>query len=89
MYISEQEKTSVLRALGNPEYDWRTTDGIVRETRLPAEKVQLILDLLSDKIVRSSRLDSRGRFLYTTRERYYRNRRVANRFLSVLTDRIR
>lgn len=89
MYIDPVEKERVLEALNNPEFDWRTVDGIVGETGLDKEKVQSILDVLSNDVVRSTQMDSKGRPLFTTRRRYYAHLGLGNRVLSVLTDRIR
>ena len=86
MQFSEEDKTKVLNALREPEYDWRTIDGISSELRLPSATVQVILDYLSDDVVRSSRPDSKGRALFTTRDRYYGH--LGRRVLTALTDRI-
>jgi hypothetical protein len=89
MVVSDDERQRVLKALENPDYEWRTVDGIVGETGLSPEKVQLILSQSSDDVVRSSQADSKGRPLFTTRHRYYGHVGFGNRVLSVLTDRIR
>jgi len=89
MHFSNDERAAVVKALSNPDYDWRTVDGIASETGLAKEKVQLILDYTANEIVRSAHPDSQGRVLYTTRDRYYGKLGLGQRVLSVLTDRIR
>ncbi len=77
----------VLNALQNPEYDWRTVDGIVQETGLSAEVVQQFLDTATDEVVQSTTPDARGHALYTTRDHFKSRKNILNRVLSVLSDR--
>ena len=63
----------VLTALENPELEWRTLDGVSKETQLPADEVKEILRklILSEKVIRST---AKGRAVYATRD-YYNIRR--------------
>lgn len=88
MHFTNDDSAVVIKALNNPDFEWRTVDGIVRETGLTSETVQQILDDTAGQVVRSAQSDDKGRALYTTRDRYYRNLGLG-RVLSVLTDRIR
>jgi hypothetical protein len=80
----------VAAALQNPKFLWRTVEGIAKETKLPAGDILYVLEIdLSDRVIRSSLPDSKGRHLYGTRERYRKRRSLTNRVLSVLSDEIR
>ena len=81
---------SVMSALRNPNYVWRTVDGIARETGLDKRTVADVLrSTLADVIVRNSATDDKGRFLFATRKRYLARRSLKNRILSVLSDQVR
>jgi len=89
MYVPDEKGERVIKALENPKYDWRTIEGISRETGLGQDNVVQIMAVLSDRVIESSVPDKRGRRLFTTREHYYRKQTVANRILSAFSDRIR
>lgn len=79
----------VIAALENPNYEWRTIDGISKETGLSPERVKEILTATAEQIIHSSVPDEQGRPLYTTR-RHYRNKTgLLKRSISVLADRIK
>ena len=81
---------SVLTALANPRYQWRTVDGIAREARLsPAQIANILNTELREVIIRSAVKDKQGRTLYTTRTRYKKTRTIGNRILSALSDQVR
>ena len=91
VYVLDEKGERVLAALENPEYDWRTVEGISTETGLDQAQVAQILSLplLSDQIVQSSVPNKKGQALFTTRRYYYRSRSWAERLLSVFSDRIK
>ena len=81
---------AVHAALQNPNYVWRTVDGISRETGLDRTTVDHILQFeMADAIVRNAATDSHGRSLFATRQRYKNTRSLRNRILSVLSDEVR
>ena len=88
MVLSEKGRR-ILTALENPEYNWRTVEGISNETGLGQSEVAEILSSLSDQIVQSSLPNKKGQVLFTTRRQYYRSRSLAERLLSVFSDRIK
>lgn len=90
-YVLDDKGQQVVRALENPQYDWRTIDGISEETGIDPHQVDLILTFLPNvvDVVESSVPDKKGRRLFTTRKHYVERRNVANRILSVFSDRIR
>ena len=60
---------AVRNALANPKYDFRTVDGIVRETGLADTEVQQILQQHQDAVRKAYTTDKMGRLLYTLRDR--------------------
>jgi hypothetical protein len=81
---------AVLAALANEKYQWRTIDGITRETGLSRQEVASILaSELADVVIRSAVKDRHGRTLYTTRIRYKKTRTLGSRILSALSDQVR
>lgn len=61
---------SVMAALNETKYKWRTISGISKETGIPPEKVKEILSKNSEVVIQSSALSPRGEALFTTRERH-------------------
>ncbi len=84
----EDAISSVLTALGNKDYDWRTLDGIAVETKLPLAQVRKIIEGLGNKVVRSAVPDAIGRSLYTTREHYKETHGLGSRILNALSDKV-
>jgi hypothetical protein len=87
---AEEIEKEVVGALENANYDWRTIDGIVRETHLPKEEVcDMIKQLAKEGIlVRAPYLDKQGRQIYTTRKHYHETVGLLGRLISSLTNRI-
>jgi hypothetical protein len=71
----------VLAALANPKYDWRTIEGVSRETGLDRRSVLEILDRMPAQVLRSVTPDPQGRDLYALRSRYRARRPMLQRFL--------
>ena len=66
--IANPEERKVFEALANPEWDFRTIDGIHRATQLPPEEISRILDRYKGELVQKSDLpDPQGRELYALR----------------------
>jgi hypothetical protein len=78
----------IIRALEDDRYDWRTVEGVVEQTGIPAAKVQEILRSLERDVVRSAVPDELGRALYTTRKHYRETHGLGARFLSALSDKV-
>ena len=87
---SETATRLILTALNDKRYNWRTLDGLVHDTGLPAPVVMYHLKTtLADKVIRSSERDDEGRSLFTLRERYRESRGLLGRLLSALSDQVR
>lgn len=69
--VSDEPATeAIIRALEDPQYDWRTIDGISADTGLPQNDVLQHIVGLADVVIESTIPDKKGRSLFTTRERY-------------------
>ncbi len=87
-YALDEKGQKVHRALENPNYDWRTVEGISQETGIDPYQVVQILKFLPD-VVQSSAPDKSGRALFTTRTHYNKRQNIGNRILSIFSDRIK
>ncbi len=67
---SMNEREQVLAALANPNYSWRTCEGVSAETGLDFARVRRIIEEAPDLVIKSRLPDAQGRALYTTREHY-------------------
>ena len=65
---SDEVVDQVRQALSNPRWDFRTIDGIARETKLPQEEVERAL-AEHQELFRRSYLTRDGQPLYTLREK--------------------
>lgn len=64
------DKETVLAALADPKFEWRTVDGVSRDTQLEPQRVLQVIEAMPDLVIRSRIPDAKGRPLYTTREHY-------------------
>ena len=71
----------IIDALEDPRWDWRTVDGISRDTGIPPDEVRVFLARSGGTVVMSVARDRRGRALFTTRERYRESRSLMERLL--------
>ena len=83
------QQAKVIKALENPKYDWRTIDGIVKDTGLSKEAVIEILRTLEELVIRSSIPAKDGRLLYTTRDHYSKTQSFLTRSLTALSGSIK
>lgn len=63
--ITDPEEKKVFEALADPEWDFRTVEGIQRSTHLPYERIVEILRRHDNLIRKSAIPDGHGRDLYT------------------------
>jgi hypothetical protein len=78
----------VVRALEDPNYEWRTVEGVAEQTGLEEANVRETLEELNGEIIRSSVPDESGRNLYTTRKHYRQTQGLGTRILSALSDKV-
>jgi|GEM_PF-6454059 hypothetical protein len=79
----------VLAAINDSRYLWRSPEGIATDTGLPTLIVKEILDLRTDRLIKSMTVDAQGRAVYTTPEHYRANAGILRRALSALSDQVR
>jgi predicted transcriptional regulator len=84
--VSNDFKAQVIKALENPQYDWRTIQGLASELHASESEVVRALGSLRDIVVRTE--DGQGRRLFTTRSHYEKTHGFADKLLSALSDRI-
>tara|TARA_R110002072_G_scaffold45711_1_gene127239 strand:+ start:691 stop:987 length:297 start_codon:yes stop_codon:yes gene_type:complete len=65
----EQSWRSVQKSLANDKWDFRTIEGIARETNLEKDIIKELLELHGDEVRQSLVPDSKGRVLYRLRKR--------------------
>jgi hypothetical protein len=82
-------RATVLDALSNPNFMWRTAEGIASETGLSLTTVDFVLDELSESLIRSASPDEHGRIRYTTLGNYRAHAGILRRVLSALSDQVR
>ena len=75
------DKEQVLAALANPKFEWRTVDGVSRDTQLSPDRVLQVIEAMPDLVIRSRSPDAQGRALYTTREHYKETHSSLSRLL--------
>ena len=80
-------RENVVNALENPDYDWRTIDGIARETGLSHMEVMSALAEMEEQIVRTSGKDNH--YLYTTRRHYNATQSIFSRSLSAVSGSVK
>jgi hypothetical protein len=78
----------VVRALEDPNYEWRTVEGVAEQTGLEEANVRETFEELNGEIIRSSVPDESGRNLYTTRKHYRQTQGLGTRILSALSDKV-
>lgn len=64
------DKERVLTALANPNYSWRTCEGVSGETGLDSAQVLRIIEEMPDLVIKSRISDAQGRPLYANRAHY-------------------
>ena len=67
--IANPAARTVLQALAEEQWDFRTIDGVSKETGLDPEQIKRILQSYPELVRRSLVRDKRGRSLYTLRGR--------------------
>ena len=71
----------IMGALENPKWNWRTVDGIRRETGIPSDEIRCFLFRSGRTVVRSVVRDQQGRDLFTSRKRYRESHSLIGRLL--------
>ncbi|MDH1145245.1 hypothetical protein N5C60_11505 [Pseudomonas mosselii] len=78
---------SIMSALENDLYKWRTISGISKETGIPSEKVKMIIGENGGMIMQSSALSPAGEALFTSRRKHNKESSAWSRIGSALRNR--
>jgi len=76
----------IQKAFNNDEYEWRTINGVAKESNVSNELVQMYIEENGSEIVKSSARNEKGEALYTSRINY-RNRSISERLSSIIRNR--
>jgi hypothetical protein len=79
-------KTSLIDALEDNRYDWRTIDGLARTLDATKPEILAVLREMSDQLVSATADD--GRILFTTRNHYEKTHGFRDKLLSALADKV-
>ncbi len=72
-------RKKIIGALEDPRWDWRTVDGISRDTGISPGEIYGFLGRSGDTVVRAVTRDRHGHALFTTRKRYRENHSLMER----------
>lgn len=72
----------ILEALEDPQWDWRTVEGISEGTGLPEQEIIRFIKSSPNELIRSRTPDEHGRALFTTRQHYSKKRSFLDTFRS-------
>ena len=78
---------SVMAALENPKFDWRTIRGIARETGLSDDQIEDAFSKMADILMQS--YDENGKPIFTTRRHYNQRESLGRKILSAIADRVK
>ncbi|HVB15717.1 MAG TPA: hypothetical protein VNF04_04230 [Stellaceae bacterium] len=86
----EQKVQSVLNALNNPNFEWRTIEGVRKDAHLDADEAIGILGELQSKglVIQSNSPSEDGRYLFITRERFNQRATLGEKILGAVRNRI-
>jgi hypothetical protein len=76
----------IQKAFNNDKYEWRTINGVAKESNVSNELVQSYIRENGSDIVKSSAHNEKGEALYTSRNNY-RNRSISERLSSIIRNR--
>lgn len=83
----KEAKEKIMSSLVNSQYKWRTSQGISKDTGIPLQQVEKILNA-SDFVIRARKGNKQGHPLYSTKEKYEKQFGFAQRLLSVITNKV-
>lgn len=87
--ITNPSEEMVFKALANPKWDFRTVNGIAKETNLDNEQVAKIIDVYNGKLIRKSLVPSvTGEQLYTLKSKKANLAEIYDQFRALLSKNI-
>lgn len=85
----KEEWDALEEALENARYDWRTLRGVSKETGLPIDRVQELIERNQKVVIRSSVPSETGEALFTTRRHYRKRASIWDRLRSGVDLKVR
>lgn len=82
-----QEEEKIISALRDPRWDYRTIDGIAKDTELTPEQVMSFLESRKDIVWKSNIPDKLGRDLFTLKERVSQSKEFFRNLTTFMTKR--
>ena len=80
---------AVLKALSNPQYRWRTIDGVAKETKLDADVVRAAIErAIGSTVVVAPLPSAEGARLFSTREHLLNTASLGEKFVSAFKNRV-
>lgn len=87
--MPDETEELILKALRDTRWDYRTVDGVAKETGLSPETVRSFLESKQDLVWKSAVPDKKGRDLYTAQSRHSQSKefwRNLSTFMSKLSS---
>lgn len=78
---------AVVEALENPNYKWRTLEGVAKDTGIEPFVVYRVIEKLGTQVVKASVASTKGDELFTTRRHFRQKGSFLSRFAAVLRNR--
>ena len=83
--VTDPDERKVFEALEDPQWDFRTVEGMVRTTGLSEEAVQNVIEKFSELVRQSKVPDRKGRDLFTLARKGETVGEVVNTLRSIVT----
>jgi len=83
--ITDPKERRVFEALSDPQWDFRTVDGISNATHLTAAEIKVILDKYPNLVRKSLVRDNDGRELFTLASRPPSPQEIVSQFTTFIT----
>ncbi len=77
---------AAILSISNSKYKWRTLEALATELKANPDELRSLLDS-SDEVIKSSRPNSNGKPLYSTRNKYSENTPLRKRLVSAILNR--
>lgn len=82
------EWENIRQALENPNFKWRTLEGVAKETGYDFTTLVSSLSTHDNLVVKSTIPSTTGQELYTTRHHYLKKSTLWERFESAITNKV-
>ncbi len=83
--LTKEERATILTALAESTFKWRTARGLAKESNIPIQEVQKFLEN-SDAVLRAKKSNKSGQALYTTRDKYKKRTLLTTRLLAAMKN---